>query len=53
MATTMVMASMVSITAMVNVMDTDMVMGKKSRNKYLIIYNLFLEKSPQRAFLKQ
>ena len=51
MATTMVMASMVSITAMVNVMDTDMVMGKKSRNKYLIIYNLFLEKeSPKGPF---
>lgn len=49
MATTMVMASMVSITAMVNVMDTDMVMGKKSRNKYLIIYNLFLEKESQKG----
>ena len=31
MATTMAMASMASIMAMVNVMDTDMVMVKKSK----------------------
>ena len=35
MATTMAMASMVSITVMVNVMDTAMGMVKKRRSRYL------------------
>ena len=40
MATTMVMASMVSITVMVNVMDTAMGMVKKRRSRYLAIYTI-------------
>ena len=38
MATTMAMASMVSITVMVNVMDTAMGMVKKRRSRYLVYY---------------
>ena len=38
MATTMAMASMVSITVMVNVMGT--AMGKKRRSRYLAIYTI-------------
>jgi hypothetical protein len=40
MATTMAMASMVSITVMVNVMDTAMGMVKKRRSRYLAIYTI-------------
>ena len=40
MATTMAMASMVSITVMVNVMDSAMGIVKKSRSIYLAIYTI-------------
>lgn len=45
-------ASMASTTAMGNVMATDMAMVKKSRNKYLTIYNLFLEKESRKGLFK-
>ena len=40
MATTMAMASMVSITVMVNAMGTAMGMVKKRRGRYLAIYTI-------------
>ena len=34
---------------MANVMDTDMAMVKKRKNKYLIIYNLFTVKESRKG----